>query len=84
MATKDFNLKAPSWKTRAVRHSSIRVMRQLRERPKEKQESGYFLNSEESVPTRFKGVPKNKGRRLHLETIEDSEQDMTKSKFKSK
>lgn len=59
-----------AWKTRAVWHSYIRVKRQAKKLPKNEQASGYFLNSEESPPTRFKGVPKRKGRRLYLESDE--------------
>lgn len=79
--------KAPSWKTRAVWHSCIVAKRQAKRQAEElrkEQTSGYFINSEESASNRFKGVPKNKGRRLHLETIEDSERDMTNPKFKGK
>lgn len=63
--------KLPAWKSRAVRHSSVRTKRQAEKRPQKDVTVGYFLNSEESVSSRRNNAPKIKGRRLHLEVASD-------------
>lgn len=63
----------PTWWTRAVRHSGIRTRRQIEYRPwKWKKDEGYsncFYSGERSWQRN--GAPKSRGRRLHLEDIDD-------------
>lgn len=61
--------KSPAWKSRAVRHSGVRTKRQAEKQPEQEHTVGYFLNSEKGASSRRNDAPKNKGRRLHLESI---------------